>query len=63
MTLAMDTTGLLARYLEGPTHAVALRAMAADPDWCASALVLINGFLGADYMPSMCGSHRLIAGT
>ena len=48
MTLAMDTTGLLARYLEGPTHAVALRAMAADPDWCASALVLSEAMMLID---------------
>jgi len=40
MTLALDTTALLARYLEGPFRAVVLDAMAEDGDWCASALVL-----------------------
>ena len=48
MTLALDTTGLLARYLEGPTHAVARRAMADDDDWCASALVLTEALMLMD---------------
>ncbi len=40
MTVALDTSGWLARFLDGPTHAVTLEAMRTDPDWCASALVL-----------------------
>lgn len=40
MTIALDTTALLARYLEGPFHEVITAAMAADPHWCASALAL-----------------------
>jgi len=40
MAIALDTTALLARYLEGPARPVVLAAMAADRDWCASALVL-----------------------
>lgn len=40
MTLALDTTALLARYLEGPARPVILEAMRADHDWCASALAL-----------------------
>lgn len=38
MTLAIDTSGLLGRYLSGPHRSVVLEAMAADGDWCASAL-------------------------
>ena len=38
MTLALDTSALLGRYLSGPHRAVVLEAMAADHDWCASAL-------------------------
>lgn len=38
MTLALDTSALLGRYLSGPHRRVVLDAMAADPDWCASAL-------------------------
>ena len=38
MTVALDTSALLGRYLSGPHRAVVLDAMAADGDWCASAL-------------------------
>ena len=38
MTLALDTSALLGRYLSGPHRAVVLGAMAADPVWCASSL-------------------------
>lgn len=38
MTLALDTSALLGRYLSGPHRTVVLEAMAADPVWCASAL-------------------------
>ena len=38
--LALDSSALLARYLGGPTRSVVLDAMAADGDWCASALAL-----------------------
>lgn len=40
MALALDTTALLARYLDGPARPVVLAAMANDHDWCASALAL-----------------------
>jgi predicted nucleic acid-binding protein len=40
VTIALDTTALLARYLDGPARPVVLDAMAADPEWCASALAL-----------------------
>jgi hypothetical protein len=38
--LALDSSALLARYLGGPTRQVVVDAMAADGDWCASALAL-----------------------
>jgi predicted nucleic acid-binding protein len=38
VTLALDTSALLGRYLSGPHRRVVLDAMAADPVWCASAL-------------------------
>jgi len=38
MTLALDTSALLGRYLSGPHRSVVLEAMAADPVWCAAAL-------------------------
>lgn len=40
MTLALDTSALLGRYLSGPHHRVVVDAMAADRVWCASALAL-----------------------
>ena len=40
MTLALDATALVARYLDIPERAVVLDAMVADPDWCACALAL-----------------------
>lgn len=38
MTLALDTSALLGRYLSGPHRSVIVDAMAGDPLWCASAL-------------------------
>ena len=38
MTVALDTSGLLGRYLSGPHLRVVHDAMATDHDWCASAL-------------------------
>lgn len=40
MTIALDTSAMLGRYLSGPHRSVTIEAMADDPDWCASALVL-----------------------
>jgi predicted nucleic acid-binding protein len=40
MTLALDSSALLARYLDLPGRAVVVDAMRADTDWCASALAL-----------------------
>jgi uncharacterized protein len=48
MTLFLDSTALLARYLEGPSHDAALTAMAADPDWCASSLALSEALMVVD---------------
>lgn len=48
MTLFLDSTALLARYLEGPSRDAALAAMAADPDWCASSLALSEALMVVD---------------
>jgi uncharacterized protein len=48
LTLALDTTALLSRYLDGPTHATILDAMAADHDWCASELALTEALMLVD---------------
>jgi predicted nucleic acid-binding protein len=45
MTLALDTSALLARFVDGPDRPVILEAMAADPAWCASALALTEALM------------------
>jgi predicted nucleic acid-binding protein len=39
MTLYLDSSALVARYLSSPEHDVVVAAMNADHEWCASALV------------------------
>jgi predicted nucleic acid-binding protein len=48
MTLSLDTTALLARYLDGPHRPVVLDAMRRDPVWCASALALTEALMLVD---------------
>ena len=48
MTLFLDTTALLARYLDGPARPVVLEAMHADTVWCASALALSESLMLVD---------------
>jgi uncharacterized protein with PIN domain len=50
MTLALDTSALLARYVTGNERTVVLAAMDADRDWCASALALAEALMLADRM-------------
>lgn len=48
MTVALDASGLLARFLTGEAGDVARAATAADPDWCASALALCEALMVVD---------------
>lgn len=48
MTLALDSSALLARYLSGPERDVVVDAMADDPVWCASALALTEVLMALD---------------
>ncbi len=48
MTLALDTTALLGRFVSGRHRAVVLEAMAAEHDWCASALALTEALLAVE---------------
>ncbi len=48
MTLFLDSTALLARYLEGPSRDAALSEMDADHDWCASTLALSEALMVVD---------------
>ncbi|HEX5366543.1 MAG TPA: type II toxin-antitoxin system VapC family toxin [Acidimicrobiales bacterium] len=38
MTVFLDTSALVRRYVHGPDRPLVVEAMAADPVWCASAL-------------------------
>jgi predicted nucleic acid-binding protein len=38
VTLFVDTSAMIRRYVQGPDRALAVEAMAADPVWSASAL-------------------------
>lgn len=48
MTLFLDPTALLARFLEGTSRNAALPAMRVDPVWCASALALSEALMVVD---------------
>lgn len=50
MTVALDSSGVLARFLSGPAGDVARAATAADPDWCASALALTEALMVVDQL-------------
>ncbi len=50
MTLALDTSGLLGRYLGGDAGEAVRRAMAADPIWCASALARTEALMVVDHL-------------
>ena len=50
MTLALDASGLLGRYLAGASGEAARAAMAADPVWCASALALTETLMVVDHL-------------
>lgn len=55
MTIALDTTALLSRFLEGPTRPAVLAAMARDGDWCASALALSEALMLVDRLGDDAG--------
>ena len=48
MTVALDTTALLGRFLEADSRQVVLDIMSADHEWCASALALSEALMLAD---------------
>ena len=48
MTVALDTSALLALAIDGPQRRVVLDALDADPVWCASALALTEALPAID---------------
>jgi predicted nucleic acid-binding protein len=50
VTVVLDSSGLLARFLTGPAGDAAREATASDPDWCASALALTEALMVVDQL-------------
>lgn len=48
MTIALDSTALVARHVIGPGRDLIIEAMRADRDWCASALALTEAVVLAE---------------
>jgi len=48
VTLALDTSALLAIAVDGPQRKVVLDALRADPVWCASAMALTEALPAID---------------
>jgi len=48
MTLALDTSALLALVVDGSQRAVVLDSLQVDPTWCASALALTEALPAID---------------
>jgi uncharacterized protein len=48
MTLALDTSALLALAVDGPQRHVVLNALGVDPVWCASAMALTEALPAID---------------
>lgn len=48
MTIFLDSTALLARYLEGDSSDLTRAAMASDLDWCVSSVALSECFMLLD---------------
>jgi uncharacterized protein len=48
VTIALDTSALLAAIVDGPARAVVLSALETDPIWCASAMALTEALPAID---------------
>ncbi|MEJ7800179.1 MAG: hypothetical protein WKF60_06650, partial [Ilumatobacter sp.] len=48
MTLALDTSALLALVVDGPQRQVVIDALDADPVWCASAMAITEALPAID---------------
>lgn len=59
MTLALDTTALVARFVSGPHRAGLLKVMEADPDWCASSLALTEALVLVDRLAEPAQATQL----
>jgi hypothetical protein len=57
VTLFLDTSALVRRYLHGPGHALVAEAMAADDVWCASALCRSETLLALHRLAATPSQH------
>jgi predicted nucleic acid-binding protein len=59
VTVFVDTTALLGRWVGGPWRATVVAAMAGDPDWAASALALTEALAVADRLDDPASARQL----
>lgn len=57
MTLAIDTSALLRRYVHGPGHGLVTEAMDDHPIWCASALARAEALQAMHQLAATPGQH------
>ena len=57
MTLFLDTSALVRRYVHGPGQALVAEAMAADDVWCASALCRSETLLALHRLAATPSQH------
>lgn len=62
MTLFVDTSALVRRYLQGPGRELVAAAMAADDVWCASALCRSETLLALHRLAVTPGQHARMWG-
>ena len=62
MTLFLDTSALVRRYVQGPGRELVLDAMAADPVWCASALCRAEALLALHRLAVTPSQHARLWG-
>jgi predicted nucleic acid-binding protein len=59
VTVFLDTTALLGRWLGGPWRSLIVDTMATDRDWCASSLALTEAVAVADRLDEPAAGRRL----
>ena len=62
MTLFVDTSALVRRYVQGPERALVVEAMDEDPVWCASALCRSETLLALHRLAVTARQHERMWG-
>jgi predicted nucleic acid-binding protein len=60
MTLFLDSSALVSRHLDHPDRAVVLAACAADTDWCASAVAMVEAAAMVDRVTDDADERRAL---